>query len=183
MITVTFDIEKEKVKDYRDRLMKVSDPYDALKMIEKTVDFAKFNAMNNGKNEFYKGMHLSLFPIKIIYDLFPELMEVYCLMLAREGGNDTSHYSTSRRNFIRDNGLEKDFKNYLKERGITEEEYYIEFLTRCYVQEYTIMAQLIDERPAAVSPQVDPIVNLQHLNSILIPAQQIVTENNVYALV
>jgi hypothetical protein len=63
-------------------------------------------------------------------------MEPYAYGMAERMESNT--YKTQRREFIEENGLKNNFMKYLRERGITEEEYYFEFSARCLKQEFII---------------------------------------------
>jgi hypothetical protein len=181
MMQTTLNIDRDKIRAYRDRLMSLGDPFAIHCNLNRTIDYIAINVRNNGKNDFYDTLHSNLYPIKVIYDIVPDLMEPYAYGMAERMESNT--YKTQRREFIEENGLKNNFMKYLRERGITEEEYYFEFSARCLKQEFIIEAQLIDKRPKFVSSMVDTIEHMRDFNSVHLPAVQMVTSDNVYTLV
>ena len=180
-------VSEEKVQKIAQVLMNTEDEYEVLKLIDKMITPFQIDVHRNDSR--YDNTPNYMYDLKIIHDLFPDLLMPFCLATAKTHFSDRSadrvinHYVTDRYNFINENReIKKDFAYYLAERGITEDQYYVEFLTNCLMQEYSIIAQLLDTQPPFCNKS-DIISYMRQQNYIEHTAREIVTNNNVYQLV
>ncbi|MBQ9531583.1 MAG: hypothetical protein IJR70_05885 [Eubacterium sp.] len=192
MFKITIPIKAKEFDIIADKLMRNPDPYDVLEKIDRLMTPYQQNMHQNDEDHRFDHTPYYMRDIRVMYGVSKSIFNAFCVAKAktyfedRTAGQIINHYVTDRYNFIHEDNsgaeLEKGFEKYLADRGITEDEYFIEFLASCFLQEYSIIAQMLDT--------VEPFVNKsdiikweRQLNYLEHTAREIVTENKVYQLV
>ena len=194
MMTTTVKLPYEfEIRLIKEKLTNMYDPYAVLQYIdEKLISPVAFKLKNTdeGKEHHYDNLPYYMRDLKIVHDIYPELFEVFCHNTAktyfsndimwRHASQVVNHYVSDRYRYINSTAKsKKGFTEYLKIREMTEDQYYLEFLSRCILQEYTIIAQLIDLREPFCNKS-DILRYMRHQNYIEHTAREMVTEDNVY---
>lgn len=198
MFKITLEIlPEEKIAEFADELLAYEDPTEAYEKLDRFMTPYQRNMHENDEDHRFDNTPYYMRDIKVVYEIYPKLFKVYCVLEARRNfyydenknlsaGQVINHYVTDRYNFIHEGEsaaiLEKDFEKYLASRGITEDEYFTEYLANCLMQEYSIIAQMLDTCEPFCNKS-DILKYIRHQNYIEHTAREIVTESNVYALV